>query len=1029
MGTEINPGFANSSGGSIHKLALLCCAISLAIVAFALAPSGASAFGVSGFTYSNSSLQAGGHPDSTISFTRTGGESEDLKDIQLDLPTGVFANPESANPKCTTAQFQADKCPANSHVGSASTTVKALGLLDLTIPGEVDVLTSDPNQVATLGITLRPDSICILFVFCAQPQKIFLKTGITVRSYEDSGLRTYTPGSPRSAVIGIPLIFVTPTITGDITVNKLSLSFQSRAGTPTTKRVCGGFLNLSCSDVAVPPSGPYFFRQAGQCVPATAAIKLISYQGAAASATSSFTPTDCDLEQWNPVYTFRPDSNKGGASTPVTFTLTIPEDDKPIQDTLPKIVDSDFPNGSGLDLAALGGVTGCTEDQLKANACPSSSIIGTANAFSKYLPNATNPTTTPGLVGNVYAMGVGNQIPIAVVLVGPGNTIVIFRGTLGTRGDANAGTGRVYSTFDRIPQLPFRQFSLKITKPVFKNPTTCGANAGTSTTTLTAVNGTVATNGNGTKVTRTDNYAVVNCDPEPNTTITQGPGATTSDNTPTFGFSSNVAGSLFQCRYDGAGSFIPCSSPTTAQPLSEGPHYFEVRAVNGATTDSTPARVDFTVDTIGIDITPTITVSNTQAAAHPSLTASFAVSGGQPKQIALRLPAGFNASLSAVPQCSNANAAAGTCPASSSLGTASVTAQVLGGTETGTGNIYLTAGPTGADAAGVAGNIHFSFGDLIVQGGAYLVENGKYQYIDLRSIPNTVGSTAINVTNLTTNFTGANKFLTNPSSCANDKSWVSSGTDWAGNNAPAFTVPFQATGCSTVVFTPTINQVLTNPVASAETGVNATVTLGTDNSAIKTLRVNEPPSLGPNFPSFGQQTDQCPASAAPTAASVFDATNCPAQSIVGSMTINTPLLPTPLTGTVYLINKSPLPWLGVKFDQPGIQVRLTGVTATPQVDPTCDPLAAEEGFCQTQISILFNNVPEVPISSITMSLNGPNRTGGNGASLSGKILVVATPSDPTCVPTSPARAVFTPFSGTPALTIDQPISITGCLPH
>jgi hypothetical protein len=1027
VGTESYPVSATPDDGYITKLALLVCALTLAIVAFALAPTGASAFGISGFTYANSTLQAGAHPDTTISFTRTGSENEDLKDIQLDLPTGVFANPESANPKCTAAQFQADACPANTQVGVASTTVKALSLLDLTIPGTVNVLTSDPNQVATLGITLRPASICILFVFCAQPQKIFMKTGITVRSYEDSGLRTYTPGTPRSAVIGIPLIFVTPTINGDITVNKLSLSFQSRAGAPTTRRVCGGFLNLSCNDVTTPPSGPYFWRQAGQCVPATSNITLVSYQGATASASSTFTPTGCDQVQWNPQFTFRPDNFKGGASTPVTFQLNIPEEDKPIQDSLPKIVDLDMPNGSGLDLSALSGVVGCTETQLRANACPASSIIGTANAFSKYLPSPTNPATTPGLVGNVYAMGVGNQIPIAVVVVGPGNTIVIFRGTLGTRGDANAGTGRVYSTFDRIPQLPFRQFTLKITKPVFKNPTVC--TTGTSTAQITAFNGTVASGGNGTKVTRTDSYTPINCDAEPNTTITYGPGATTSDNTPTFAFSSNVAGSVFQCRYDGAGAFIPCTSPTTSQPLSEGPHYFEVRAVNGATTDSTPARVDFTVDTIGIDITPTITVSTTQAAAHPSLTASFNVAGGQPKQIALRLPAGFNASLSAVPQCSNADAQAGTCPAASSLGTASVTAQVLGGTETGTGNIYLTQGPTGADAAGVAANIHFSFGDLIVQGGAYLVENGKYQYIDLRSIPNTVGSTAINITNLTTNFTGANKFLTNPSSCTADKAWVSSGTDWACNNAPAFTVPFQATGCSSVPFVPTINQVLSNPTAGAETGVNATVTLGTDNSAIKSLRVNEPPSLGPNFPSFGQQSDQCPASAAPSASAVFDPTNCPAQSLVGTMTINTPLLPTPLNGTVYLINKSPLPWLGVKFDQPGISVRLTGVTSTPQVDPACDPLTSEEGFCQTQISILFNNVPEVPISSITMALNGPNRTGGNGASLSGKILVVATPSDPTCVPTSPARAVFSPFSGNPAVTIDQPITISGCLAH
>jgi len=1027
MGTELNPITATPRGGRTSRLALLLGVLTLAIAAYVIAPTGASAFGISGFTYSNSTLQAGGHPDVTVAFNRTGGDSEDLKDIQLDLPTGVFANPESPNPKCTAPQFAADNCPSNSLVGSADTTVKALGLLDLNIKGSVNVLTSDPDQVATLGITLRPDKLCILWIFCAVPQKIFMKTGVTVRTYEDSGLRTYTPGTPRSAVIGIPLIFVTPTINGDITVNKLRLSFQSRSGPWTSKRVCGGWFNLSCRNVAIPPSGPYFFRQAGQCVPVSSKIKLISYQGATASAESTYTPTGCSQVGWDPSFTFRPDTNNGGASTPVTFTLNLPEDDQPIQDSLPKIVDMDMPNGSGLDLGALGGVVGCTEDQLKINACPASSIIGSANAFSKYLPSPTNPNTTPGLVGNVYAMGVGNQIPIAVVIVGPGNTIVIFRGTMGTRGDANAGTGRVYATFDRIPQLPFRQFTLKITKTVFKNPAVCGT--ATSTADLTAFNGTTATNGNGTEVTRTDSYNVVNCDPEPETTLDLAPPATTSDNTPSFAFSSNVAGSLFQCRFDGVGDFTPCASPLTSQPLADGPHHFEVRAVNGATTDSSPARVDFNVDTNGIEITPNISVSTTQAVAHPDVSASFDVSGGQPKQIALRLPSGFNASLSAVAQCSNANAAAGTCGASSQIGTASVTAEVFGSNETGVGNIYLTEGPTGDDAAGVAGNIHFSFGDMIVQGGAYLVDNGKSQYINLRDVPNVVGVTQINVTNLTTNFSGANEFLTNPSDCTSAKSWQSSGTDWAGNTAQAFEVPFQATGCGSVPFTPTINQVLTNPSAGAETGVNATVTLGEGNSSIKALRVNEPPSLGPNFPSFGQQTDQCPASSAPLPSSVFDSTNCPAQALVGTMTINTPLLPNPLTGQIYLINKSPLPWLGVKFDQPGISVRLTGVTSTPQVDPGCDPLFDPNGFCQTQISILFNNVPDVPISSIDFALDGPSRAGNGGASLSGKILVVATPSDPTCLATSPARAMFIPYSATPAsLTIDQQISISGCSP-
>src|SRR5262245_25859407 len=100
---------------------------------FAFATS-ASAFNVANFNYTNSSTQAAGHPNTTISFDRQGSESEDLKDIQLDLPTGVFANPENGT-KCTVAQFNADTCPATSAVGKITAGVKALSLLDLDIPG------------------------------------------------------------------------------------------------------------------------------------------------------------------------------------------------------------------------------------------------------------------------------------------------------------------------------------------------------------------------------------------------------------------------------------------------------------------------------------------------------------------------------------------------------------------------------------------------------------------------------------------------------------------------------------------------------------------------------------------------------------------------------------------------------------------------------------------------------------------------------------------------------------------------------
>ncbi|MGB0888726.1 MAG: hypothetical protein ACPGWS_00450 [Solirubrobacterales bacterium] len=999
----------------------------LAVVLFVL-PASANAFNVANFNYANSSepgkslsgLQASGHPTVAISFNRQGSESEDIKDVRLDLPTGVFANPEAVTQKCTSTQFNGDSCPGASNVGTVDVTVKALGLLNLDIHGTVDILTPDANQVVTLGMTLRPERICILFFFCAQPQKIFLKTGITVKTYEDSGLRTYTPGAPKSAVIGIPLVFVTPTINGDITLNRMALNFQSRAGEGTTSQSCSGWgWFKTCTTTSVPPSGKYFFQQTGSCLPATSFVELVSYQNATSTATSTYTPNGCNNVPFDPQYTFEPANKNSNQRSPVTFDLTIPEADAQIQHALPKIVDVDLANGSGLDLNALTGVVGCTEAQLQARNCPAASIIGTANAFSKYLPGS--PISTPGLVGNVYAMGVGNQIPIGVEVVGPRNTIIIFRGTMGTRGDANAGTGRVYATFDKIPQLPYSSFSLTIDKPVYKNPSTCGP--ATSTSVITGFNG-GAPLGNGTVVNRSSSYTVVNCQTAPETTITNGPPTTTTNVSPTFTFSSDTPGSTFQCSLDGGG-FLPCSTPFTTQPLSNGSHTFEVKALVGTVEDPTPASYTFTVATTGFTITPTITPSTTQAVAHPDVNADFVLAGGQPKEIALKLPRGFSASLDAVPTCLSAAAAAGSCTAASKVGTAELTVEKFGGVlETKTGDLFLTDGPTGADAGGISTKIEFDDGTFIAGGGAYLVENGRHQYLELRSIPSQIGGNDITVTRLQVALSGANDFLTNPSNCLLSD-WAASATDYNNVDAPAFSVPFQATGCAGVPFNPQITQTLTSPVAGTETGVTADVTLDPGDSSITALRVSEPPSLSPNYPAFGLSSDQCSAAAAPTPTSVFDPGACPPQALAGSMTINTPLLPDPLEGDVYLIEKSPIPWLGVAFSAPGIEVRLTGVTATPQVDPGCDPLFDPLGFCQTQISILFNTVPDVPISSINFVLDGPTRAGDAGP-LSGKILTVAAPTDPTCVPSSPAISLIAPYTGNPPVSRSQSIAISGC---
>ncbi len=82
----------------------------------------------------------------------------------------------------------------------------------------------------------------------------------------------------------------------------------------------------------------------------------------------------------------------------------------------------------------------------------------------------------------------------------------------------------------------------------------------------------------------------------PDTAIDSGPSGTTSDPTPTFGFSSSVPGSNFECKVD-SGSYSACTSPITTAHLDDGAHTLSVRATKNALTDSTPATRAFTVRT------------------------------------------------------------------------------------------------------------------------------------------------------------------------------------------------------------------------------------------------------------------------------------------------------------------------------------------------------------------------------------------------------------------------------------------------
>jgi hypothetical protein len=83
--------------------------------------------------------------------------------------------------------------------------------------------------------------------------------------------------------------------------------------------------------------------------------------------------------------------------------------------------------------------------------------------------------------------------------------------------------------------------------------------------------------------------------PAPNTALLSHPAKLTRKRTASFGFSSSLAGSTFQCHLD-RNPFTACTSPATVRSLTHGTHTFYVRAGKDGAFDATAAKWTWRVD-------------------------------------------------------------------------------------------------------------------------------------------------------------------------------------------------------------------------------------------------------------------------------------------------------------------------------------------------------------------------------------------------------------------------------------------------
>jgi hypothetical protein len=366
-------------------------------------------------------------------------------------------------------------------------------------------------------------------------------------------------------------------------------------------------------------------------------------------------------------------------------------------------------------------------------------------------------------------------------------------------------------------------------------------------------------------------------------------------------------------------------------------------------------------------------VSTAKAGASPTFTATIARGDGdQPlSRVDIELPPGLLAKPNGIPLCPDADAAAGTCPAASRIGTVATTAGAGNAPFGLGGQVYLT-GPYGGGPYGLAIVVPavagpFDLGLVVVRASIRLDRNDAHVQVLSDPLPTILDGIPLNIRSVAVTIDRPDT-MRNPTSCGLLKI-ATSLTSTGGANALR-DAAFQPTDCGALSFAPKTAIDLTGTTQMTDgrhPGVDANVTQASGQANIRSVQVTLPKTLAldpDNAETLCEYADGLKS-------------QCPAKSIIGTATARTPLLPGTLTGPVYFVK-------GVRFNAKGQPIRTLPtllVSLHGQVD--LDIRATTTVDSKSRLVTTFGTIPDAAVSSFHMVLKG----GRHG------ILVVTTGQD------------------------------------
>ena len=372
-------------------------------------------------------------------------------------------------------------------------------------------------------------------------------------------------------------------------------------------------------------------------------------------------------------------------------------------------------------------------------------------------------------------------------------------------------------------------------------------------------------------------------------------------------------------------------------------------------------------------------MANTQAGSFSSFGLSFtrADSDQDLSGLTVTLPPGVSAKLAGVAMCPEADIAAAqgksgaaelaspSCPAASQVGTAET------GAGPGTdpfflsGKVYLTGPFNGAPyglveiVPAVAGPL--DLGVVVVRQALNIDPTDAHVTVTSQPFPTMLEGVPLRLRRVDVDLNRSG-FMVSPTSC-NPMS-INATLTSAGGASASDSSRFQVGGCSSLAFSPKLKIGLTGK-GKTKSGDHPTLTANLTQKSgqanIKSAKVTLPLSLALD-PKNSKHV--C---AFATAQAVHGGTvGCPTSTIVGSATAKTPLLSQSLSGKVYLVQ-------GIRTNAQGQQIRTLPSLLLPLRGQVALDLRAQTSVSKGKLVTTFPNVPDIPVSSFKLSLNGGSK--------------------------------------------------------